>query len=167
MNPKQDIEQILLQEQRLRFPTIDFDTCWELGVRLREQAKARDLPIAIGLQLNGQQIFFSALPGTSADNSEWMRRKLNVVQRFQCSSYLVQRQLTLKDTNLPDRSAAAHEDYAAAGGGFPLKLENGLCVGGVVVSGLPQRQDHELVVEVLSEWLGQDYSELALPPETA
>ncbi len=165
MSLEHDIEHLLLQEQHLRFATLDFDDCWALGSRIREVAQARGLPIAIGVELNGQQIFFSALPGTTADNSEWMRRKLNVVRRFQTSTYLVQRQLALKDTTLPERSAAAHADYAAAGGGFPLKLENGLCVGGIVVSGLPQRQDHALVVEVLAEWLGKDPATLALPPE--
>jgi uncharacterized protein (UPF0303 family) len=45
-------------------------------------------------------------------------------------------------------------DYAAHGGGFPVVLRGTGLVGTVVASGLPQREDHALVVAVMAEVLG-------------
>jgi uncharacterized protein (UPF0303 family) len=44
-------------------------------------------------------------------------------------------------------------------------VEGAGIVGSVTVSGLPQRDDHELVVEALCAMLGRDYSALKLAPE--
>jgi uncharacterized protein (UPF0303 family) len=38
-------------------------------------------------------------------------------------------------------------------------------IGSVAVSGLPQRDDHELVVEAICLALNRDYASLALPKE--
>jgi uncharacterized protein (UPF0303 family) len=38
-------------------------------------------------------------------------------------------------------------------------------VGSVTVSGLPQRADHELVVEALCAMIGREYAELRLAAE--
>ena len=54
-------------------------------------------------------------------------------------------------------------DYAAHGGSFPITLRNMGCIGAITVSGLPQRQDHALVVAVLAEHLGQEANRLKLP----
>jgi uncharacterized protein (UPF0303 family) len=40
-------------------------------------------------------------------------------------------------------------------------------VGSVTVSGLPQRDDHNLVVEALCAMLGRDFAALQLEPEQA
>jgi uncharacterized protein (UPF0303 family) len=56
-------------------------------------------------------------------------------------------------------------DYATHGGSFPLTVEDAGVVGSVTVSGLPQRADHELVVEALCELLERDYTELRLDAE--
>ena len=57
-------------------------------------------------------------------------------------------------------------DYATDGGSFPLNVEGAGVVGSVTVSGLPQRDDHNLVVEALSV-LGKDFAALRLEPEIA
>ena len=42
--------------------------------------------------------------------------------------------------------------YAAHGGAFPIAVEGAGVIGTVVVSGLPQLEDHALVVEALERF---------------
>jgi uncharacterized protein (UPF0303 family) len=51
------------------------------------------------------------------------------------------------------RHAVSFADYAIHGGGFPIYVLGVGIVGSVVLSGLPQREDHGLVVEALGEML--------------
>jgi uncharacterized protein (UPF0303 family) len=71
----------------------------------------------------------------------------------------------MKETTLLERYGLPVAEYAAAGGSFPLHVEGAGIVGAVTVSGLPQRDDHELVVEALCAMLGKDYAALKLGPE--
>ncbi len=96
-----------------------------------------------------------------------MRRKGNVVARFHRSSYAVAMTLKLKATTLLERYGLPVTDYAADGGSFPLHVEGAGVVGSVTVSGLPQREDHNLVVEALCAMLGRDHAALKLGPEQA
>src|SRR5215216_3130053 len=93
-----DLERIALQEQRLQFERFDGITAWALGTRLKEAAVARGVAVAIDIQLHGQPLFFYAMPGTTPDNVDWIRRKRNVVMRFQRSSYAVGLQLQQQTT---------------------------------------------------------------------
>jgi uncharacterized protein (UPF0303 family) len=157
-----DLERIALQEQRLQFERFDATSAWTLGVLLKEAAEAHGVAVAIDIQLHGQPLFFYAMPGTTPDNVDWIRRKRNVVLRFQRSSYAVGLYLQQRGTTLEQSIAVDARDYAPHGGCFPLKLIGTGCIGTVTVSGLPQRQDHELVVKVLAALLGQSLDELAL-----
>ena len=157
-----DLARIALQEQRLQFERFDATSAWALGTRLKEAAETHGVAVAIDIQLHGQPLFFYAMPGTTLDNVDWIRRKRNVVMRFQRSSYAVGLQLQQRQTTLEMQLGVDTRDYAPHGGCFPLNLLGTGCIGTITVSGLPQRQDHELVVEVLAELLGQPLHELAL-----
>jgi uncharacterized protein (UPF0303 family) len=163
MNLSQDLEVIAKQEMELVFPEFDEEIAWKVGSRLRELASNRRFPVAIELKRFGQPLFYSALNGSTPDNAEWVRRKGNVVARFHRSSYAIG--LGLKQTNstLADKYELSASDYASHGGSFPLKVAGAGVIGSVTVSGLPQRADHELVVEALCGQLGRDYLEYALP----
>jgi len=89
------------------------------------------------------------------------------VARFHRSSYSVGMTLKVKGTTLLERYGLLVADYAADGGSFPLIVENAGIVGSVTVSGLPQRDDHNLVVEALCALLGRDFATLRLEPESA
>ena len=163
---EQDLKRVARQEERLRFHGFDANTAWEVGTRLRKLAASRGLSVAIDIQVNGHQLFFSAMPGTTPNNIDWIRRKRNVVQHFHRSSYATGLELRQQKTTLAEKIGVSERDYAAHGGCFPIKLKGTGCVGTITVSGLPQRADHELIVEVLAELLEQPLKELALKAQT-
>jgi len=161
----EDMEHIALQERELQLPHLDANLAWELGVRLRTMAKERALPVVIDVRRFGQPLFYSALEGTTPDNAEWVRRKSNVVARLHSSSYAVGLKLKQKNETLTEQQGLPLADYATHGGSFPLTVKGAGVVGSVTVSGLPQRADHELVVEALCGLLDRDYADFRLPPE--
>jgi len=73
--------------------------------------------------------------------------------------------LKAKNETLADQQGLSLADYATHGGSFPLTVVGAGVVGSVTVSGLPQRADHELVVEALCDLLGRKFSELQLSLE--
>jgi len=165
MGLAEDIERVARQERELRLPRMDAQVAWELGSWLRATAIERGLAIVIDVRRFGQQLFYTALEGTTPDNPEWVRRKTNVVARYHRSSYGMGLQLIQKQQTLEERGHTI-ADFAAHGGSFPLHIENAGIVGCVTVSGLAQRADHELVVEALCALLGRDYGALKLGPES-
>jgi uncharacterized protein (UPF0303 family) len=165
MGLSEDLERVGLQERELRLPRLDAQVAWELGVRLRTLAVERGLAVVIDVRRFGQPLFYAALEGTTPDNLEWVRRKSNVVARFHRSSYAVGLKLDAKNGTLTEQQGLPLADYATHGGSFPLTVEGSGVVGSVTVSGLPQRADHELVVEALCGLLGRDYAVLRLAAE--
>ena len=165
MGLSEDLERVGLQERELVLPRLDFETAWELGSRLRGLAVERGLPVVIDVRRFGQPLFYTALDGTTPDNVEWVRRKNNVVARFHRSSYAVGLKLAAKSETLEGQQGLALADYAVHGWAFPLAVAGAGVVGSATVSGLPQRADHELVVEALCGLLGRDYAELRLAVE--
>jgi len=164
MGVSEDLERVALQERELRLPAVDMQLAWELGTRLRTLAVERGLRIVIDVRRFGQPLFYAAMEGTTPDNVEWVRRKSNVVARFHRSSYGVGLNLKAKNDSL-EACGLPIVDYASHGGSFPLVVAGTGVVGSVTVSGLAQRDDHELVVEALCGLLGRDYAELKLGAE--
>ena len=158
----EDLAIIARQEQRLQFPAFDEEAAWKLGCRLRDMALARSAPLVIDIRRFGHPLFFCALPGSTPDNTDWARRKSNVVARFHRSSYGLGLELQGKSTTLADRFGLMLTEFAAHGGSFPIAVAGSGVIGSVAVSGLPQRDDHELVVEALCAELKCDYAELRL-----
>jgi uncharacterized protein (UPF0303 family) len=112
--------------------------------------------------VNDQQLFHFAVSGTSADNADWVRRKRNTVLRCHKSSYAVGLKFSFEGGNFHEKTGSSVQDYATHGGGFPITLEGLGCIGAITVSGLPQREDHSLVVRVLAQHFGQNLADLAL-----
>ncbi len=162
MSIADDLARIALQEQKLHFSAFDEETAWHLGSRLRSLALERGLSLVIDIRRPAQQLFYTALRGTTPDNPEWVRRKSNVVFRFQRSSYAVGLEMEQKQSTLQERYGLPLADYASHGGSFPIRVRGAGFVGAVTVSGLPQRDDHNLVVEALCAELSADYAGLKL-----
>ena len=157
-----DLASIAEQERRLVFAQFDAARAWALGQRLYALALSRNHAVVIDIRRFQLPLFYAALPGTTPDNPEWVRRKNNVVARFFRSSYGVGLYLQQQNSSLQEKQGLALADYAVHGGAFPLTIAGTGVVGSVTVSGLPQRQDHELVVEALCAELGLGYAELRL-----
>jgi len=165
MGLTEDLERIALQERELQLPNLDARMAWELGFRLQSMAAERKLPVVIDIRRFGQPLFYAALEGTTPDNAEWVRRKSNVVARFHTSSYAIGLKLKQKNETLTEQQGLPMADYATHGGSFPISVKGVGVIGSVTVSGLPQRADHELVVEAICGLLGRHYGHLCLPPE--
>jgi uncharacterized protein (UPF0303 family) len=154
-----DLAAIAVQERELHFTRFDEDAAWHLGARLREMAAARKLVLAIDVRRFGQPLFYAALAGSTPDNAEWIRRKSNLVARFHRSSYAIGLEI---GASVFEKYGLPIADFAAHGGSFPIRVHGAGVIGSVTVSGLPQRADHELVVEALCGQLGKEYAKLAL-----
>jgi uncharacterized protein (UPF0303 family) len=147
------LKELLSQEEEFQFSRFRNEDALSLGMRLVERAKADAHAITVDICRNGQQLFHCALPGTSADNDAWIRRKNNVVNRYGHSSYYVGMQFLSRNTTFEESSRLDVDSYAAHGGAFPVIVRNVGVIGTVTVSGLPQEQDHRLVVQILREFL--------------
>ncbi|HTJ36580.1 MAG TPA: heme-degrading domain-containing protein [Dactylosporangium sp.] len=147
------IAELEAQEQRLVLDRFDNDDAWALGCLLVEVARERGVSITVDVRRGGQQLFHAALPGTAPDNDRWIERKIRVVERLHASSYLVGRRLAAKGATFDAGYGVDPADYATHGGAFPIRVRNVGVVGVVTVSGLPQADDHALVVEVLGRFL--------------
>ena len=162
----EDLAQITRQEADLLFPSFDYDTAWRLGLSLRELALSRKQTIVIDIRRFGQPhqpLFYTALGGTP-DNARWVQRKSNVVARFYRPSYAIGLMLEQTNRTFADRYNLPDADYAAHGGCFPIHIAGTGIIGAITVSGLTQREDHNLVVEALCLVLQKDHDSLRLSP---
>jgi uncharacterized protein (UPF0303 family) len=141
------------QEQRFQFGRFDNDDAWRLGCLLVSMATERELPVTIDIRRHGQQLFHAARPGTTPENDSWIARKTRVVDRFHAASLLVGRRLNAAGTTLDESLGVDPAHYAAHGGSFPIRIRDVGVVGTITVSGLPQADDHALVVEAIETFL--------------
>ncbi len=162
MGLSEDLERIALQEKELVLPRLDARDGLGIGFALRAMAAERGLAVVIDVRRFGQPLFYAAMEGTTPDNVEWVRRKSNVVARFHRSSYAVGLRENQKGETIYESQGLALADYATHGGSFPLTVAGAGVVGSVTVSGLPMREDHELVVEALCAVLKRDYAQFCL-----
>jgi uncharacterized protein (UPF0303 family) len=159
---ERDLEKIALQESRLVFRQFDANTAWSFGCELHKLAESLEASVVIDISLHDRQLFYFAMPGTSADNADWVRRKRNTVLRCHKSSYGIGLKFALEGGSFHEKTGAGLQDFATHGGSFPITLEGVGCIGAITVSGLPQREDHMFVVRMLAKHLGQNLADLAL-----
>ena len=146
------------QQQRLQLTRLDNDDAWALGCLLVELGRERGLPITVDIRRHGHQLFHASLPGTTPDNDTWVERKSRVVSRFGAPSFLVGLRSKAAGSTFEKDSGLPVQEYAAHGGSFPLTISGVGIVGTVTVSGLPQADDHALVVEALEIFREQEGS---------
>ena len=142
-----DVSELEDQLTELRFSSLNHEDALALGMDLASRAEERNWPLAVSVFLGDQHVFRYACPGTTSENDDWIERKRKTVYKFHEPSFLVgQRMISLgKDFHA---ETGLDESFAAHGGGFPLFVGDKF-VGAVIASGVPQQDDHAIVVEAL------------------
>lgn len=144
------------QESELQFSEFSNESALKVGMALLETARAAGQAVTIDITRAGQQLFHYAMSGTNADNDAWVKRKSQTAQRFGHSSYYMGAILRNAGQSIEQKYLLPESEYAAHGGSFPLIIRNVGVVGTITVSGLPQAEDHELVVTTLRAFLAQE-----------
>ena len=148
--------QLLLEEERqLVLPSLIVADALEIGEIAKSFGTQRGLPIAVEVRIGDWIIYHASLPGSTSANQWWIDRKARVVL-LKYHSTLYERVSAQErgvdwhsENNLLDQTHAIH------GGGLPLITKDEGFVGVLLVSGLPQVEDHLLGVEVLTEFLAR------------
>lgn len=146
------LTELLAQERELELSSFSNEDAWDLGSRLVDAAREQGLAVTIDIRRGDQQLFHHALAGTSADNDAWIERKVRVVRRFGHSSLYMGETYRQAGSSIEEVHLLDPTRYAAHGGAFPINVRGVGLVGVVTASGLPQVEDHRLVVAALREF---------------
>jgi len=147
------LDSLLDQEKRLVFDRFDNDTAIALGTRILDRARANKQSVVVDISRGDQRLFYAALAGTSADNEAWVAGKIAVVKRFGHSSFYVGQRARIRGVDFAANALVDPKLFRAHGGSFPIIVVHVGIVGTATVSGLPQADDHALVVAVIEEFL--------------
>lgn len=150
---EEQLKQALIEEATLQFNSFSNETAFEVAKKIYHHARDNAWPITFDIIRAGQQLVHCAMPGTSVDNDEWIRRKNNVVNRFGHSSRYMGLYYQSLGKTIETESFLDAGEFIPYGGGFPISIKNTGVIGTVTVSGLPGNGDHEAVVLVLREIL--------------
>lgn len=119
---------------------------WALGQKLVELAGTA--PVVINIRSADRVFFHAALPGSAPLNDLWARRKSNTALLFQLPSFLVGLRHKANGGSLAG-NGLADADHADHGGAVPITVTGVGVVACATVSGLPQAEDHALVVAAM------------------
>ncbi|KAF5387300.1 hypothetical protein D9757_005756 [Collybiopsis confluens] len=162
--PPRDLATIEKIEEELTFPSFTADTAWELGNALRLRLLDFPVPAVISISLaNSNQLLFHSVsrPGTQADNDTWVARKRATVLRWGRSTWYMHNKMEADEAFFAKKYMLGETagTYAIHGGGFPIRVKSveGV-IGVIVVSGLKQTQDHQIIVEAIEKHLTKQRS---------
>jgi len=143
------VAELAAEERDLQLASFTNDDAWDLGSALVAAARRDGAPVAVEITRNRHRLFSAVLPGATPDNQSWIDRKTRVVNRFGHSSLYVRQASIQRGTSFEAEFWLDPRRYAAHGGAFPILVRSVGPVGVVVVSGLPQLEDHRMVVGAL------------------
>ena len=162
MSLENDLQRLARQEELLQPTEFNEHTAWTLGLRIKALCEARQVAVTIEVRRARETLFFYAMAGTTPNNAEWVRRKRNAVELLQRSSYVLGLTYQRDGGSLEQKLGVPTNEYAIHGGSFPVRVRGVGCVGTVTVSGVPQREDHAIVVQALAELCGVPLADVAL-----
>ncbi len=147
--------QLALEAQALKLPSLSVSDALEIGEIALQIGQSRSLPIAIEVRVGEWIIFHTSLPGSKPSNTAWINRKARVVLATGRSTIYERVLSEEQGVDWYVQTGHPEETHAIHGGGFALNLKNGEFVGALLISGLPQVEDHLLCVEVIAEFLAR------------
>ena len=150
------LKNLLREEEELQFTSFNEDTAWQIGSQLVKDSINNNLPITIDITHGERQLFHASRPGASADNDEWIKRKIRLVYRFGHSSYYMGQFLKSRGKRIEEMYLLPESEYAPHGGCFPVIIKGSGVIGTIAVSGLAQEEDHILVVQTIRDYLSQN-----------
>ena len=152
-------EGLLMEEKIFRFSSLLNADAIKIGKIATTSGSQRNLPIAIQVRIGDWIVYHASLNGSKPENDLWITRKAAVVKLKQHSTMYERVSAEergvdwYKENNLQDETHAIH------GGALPLITDEGF-KGILIISGLPQVEDHLFAVEVLTEFLARKGEEL-------
>jgi uncharacterized protein (UPF0303 family) len=147
--------QLLTEEQILTLPFLDLSHALEIGEIAKSLGQVRNLSIAVEVRLLDWLIYHVSLPGSKSENQLWIDRKARVVMLKHHSTLYERVSAEEHGVDWHKENNVEDETHAIHGGGLPLITKNQGFVGILLISGLPQVEDHLLGVEVLTEFLAR------------
>jgi hypothetical protein len=152
--------QLLFEEESLKIPKLGLIDALEIGEIGKSIGILKNLPIAIEVRLGDWIIYHASLPGSTAENQWWIDRKARVVLLKHHSTMYERVSAQERGVDWHKENNLLDETHAIHGGGLPLITKDEGFVGVLLISGLPQVEDHLLGVEVLTEYLARKGEQL-------
>lgn len=143
-----DVATLDAEAARLVLAEFTEETALRLGLTLVNMAKLDKLPVVIDIRTADRTLFHAAMPGAAPLNDRWAQRKSNTALHFHHASLRVGRQMAEKGDSLATNGLSEAE-FAIHGGAVPIRVKGAGVVAVATVSGLPQVEDHQLVIRAL------------------
>jgi len=148
-------KQLLDEEQFFTFDNLAPVNALEIGEIAKSLGLLKSLPIAVEVRLGDWNIYHASLPGSTVENQWWIDRKARTVMLKHHSTMYEKVSAEERGVDWHKENNLLDETHAIHGGGLPLITKDEGFVGMLLISGLPQVEDHLLGVEVLTEFLAR------------
>ena len=145
---------LLEEEAVLKLSSLTNTDALEIGEIAVTLGKQRKLPIAIEVRIGEWIVFHASLEGSKPENDWWITRKSRVVMLKQHSTIYERVLAEERGIDWHTENNVVDETHAIHGGAVPLITSEGFA-GILIISGLPQVDDHLFAVEVLTEFLAR------------
>ena len=146
---------LLKEELLLTLPKLDVADALEIGQIAASFGAEQGLPIAVEVRIGDWIIYHASLPGSTVENQGWIDRKARVVMLKQHSTLFERVSATERGVDWFAENKLTNATHAIHGGGLPLITQGDGFAGVLLISGLPQIEDHLLGVKVLTEFLAR------------
>jgi len=150
---------LLEEEKILKLSSLTNTDAIEIGEIATTLGNQRKVPIAIQVRIGGWIVFHASLEGSKPENDWWINRKVAVVMLKQHSTMYERVSAEERGVDWHKENNVQDETHAIHGGALPLITGEGF-KGILIISGLPQVEDHLFAVEVLTEFLARKGEEL-------